>query len=164
MKPVLRISDANVKRPRDPACGLRAASLQLSAGRGYFHGTGQSDLRRAEWMTARVEAFRLPSASPAASHMVAKPPMSRDAEAKNLRLYDRRTIERNIKKGLITRKDYEKFLKSLEDAKEKGVMGGDVPEVEDQIEDDGVDDELDEDEPEEIAAAGETPPTGSNSH
>jgi len=90
--------------------------------------------------------------------------MSRDAEAKNLRLYDRRTIERNIKKGLITRKDYEKFLKSLEDAKEKGVMGGDVPEVEDQIEDDGLDDELDEDEPEEIAAAGETPPTGSNSH
>ena len=73
--------------------------------------------------------------------------MSRDAEAKNLRLYDRRTIERNIKKGLITRKDYEKFLKALEDAKDKGVMGTDVPEVEDQIDDDGVDDELDEDEP-----------------
>ena len=96
--------------------------------------------------------------------MVAKPPMSRDAEAKNLRLYDRRTIERNIKKGLITRKDYEKFLKSLEDAKEKGVMGTELPEVEDQIEDDGIDDELDEDEPEEIAAAGEPPPSGTNSH
>ncbi|HVN41567.1 MAG TPA: hypothetical protein VMT50_02205 [Steroidobacteraceae bacterium] len=90
--------------------------------------------------------------------------MSRDAEAKNLRLYDRRTIERNIKKGLITRKDYEKFLKSLEDAKEKGVMGGEVPEVEDLIDDEGADDELDENEPEEIAAAGETSPTGSNSH
>ena len=63
--------------------------------------------------------------------------MSRDAEAKNLRLYDRRTIERNIKKGLITRKDYEKFLKSLDDAKDKGVMGTELPEVEDQIEDDG---------------------------
>ncbi len=57
--------------------------------------------------------------------------MSRDAEAKNLRLYDRRTIERNIKKGLITRKDYEKFLKTLDDAKDKGVMGTEIPEVED---------------------------------
>jgi hypothetical protein len=45
--------------------------------------------------------------------------MSRDAAAKNARLYDRRTIERNIKKGLITRKDYEKHLKSLEDTKDK---------------------------------------------
>ncbi len=93
--------------------------------------------------------------------------MSRDAEAKNLRLYDRRTIERNIKKGLITRKDYEKFLKSLEDAKEKGVMGAEIPEVEDQIQDDGLDDdELDEDENDvdEVAAAGEPPPSGTNSH
>ena len=61
-------------------------------------------------------------------------------------------------------KDYEKFLKALEDAKEKGVMGTELPEVEDQIEDDGIDDELDEDEPEEIAAAGEPPPSGTNSH
>ena len=92
--------------------------------------------------------------------------MSRDAEAKNLRLYDRRTIERNIKKGLITRKDYEKFLKSLEDAKEKGVMGSEVPDVEDQIEDDGADDELDDDEndTDEVAAAGDPPPSGTNSH
>lgn len=93
--------------------------------------------------------------------------MSRDAEAKNLRLYDRRTIERNIKKGLITRKDYEKFLKALDDAKDKGVMGGEIPEVEDQIQDDGIDDdELDEDEndTDEIAAAGDPPPSGTNSH
>jgi hypothetical protein len=92
--------------------------------------------------------------------------MSRDAEAKNLRLYDRRTIERNIKKGLITRKDYDKFLKSLEDAKDKGVMGAEIPEVEDQIEDDGADDELDEDDnaTDEMAAAGEPPPSGTNSH
>jgi hypothetical protein len=89
--------------------------------------------------------------------------MSRDAEAKNLRLYDRRTIERNIKKGLITRKDYEKFLKSLDDAKDKGVMGGEVPEIEDQIEDE-ADDELDENEPDEMAAAGDPPPSGTNSH
>jgi len=143
-----------------PRGGLGAASLQLSARQGYFHG-GQADDQASRGSCTSLIST---AASPGPLHVVAKPPMSRDAEAKNLRLYDRRTIERNIKKGLITRKDYEKFLKSLEDAKEKGVMGGDVPEVEDQIEDDGVDDELDEDEPEEIAAAGETPPTGSNSH
>jgi len=57
--------------------------------------------------------------------------MSREADAKNLRLYDRRTIERNIKKGLITRKDYEKFLKSLDDAKEKGVIGEEEPSIDD---------------------------------
>jgi hypothetical protein len=49
--------------------------------------------------------------------------MSREADAKNLRLYDRRTIERNIKKGLISRKDYDKFLKSLDDVKDKGIQG-----------------------------------------
>jgi hypothetical protein len=79
--------------------------------------------------------------------------MSRDAEAKNLRLYDRRTIERNIKKGLITRKDYEKFLKALEDAKDKGVQG-------EEMLDDDEDDELGE--PSEEAAAAPAP--GSNSH
>lgn len=41
--------------------------------------------------------------------------MSRDEEAKNVRLFDRRVVERNIKKGLTTRKDYERYLKSLED-------------------------------------------------
>ena len=35
-----------------------------------------------------------------------------------------RTVERNIKKGLITRKDYEKHLKTLEDVADKGVYGG----------------------------------------
>jgi hypothetical protein len=33
-------------------------------------------------------------------------------------------VERNIKKGLITRKDYEKHLKSLDDVADKGVVGG----------------------------------------
>jgi hypothetical protein len=88
--------------------------------------------------------------------------MSRDAEAKNLRLYDRRTIERNIKKGLITRKDYEKFLKSLDDAKEKGVVGAEIPDVEedltDETDDEDIDDEADD------AVAAEPPPSGSNSH
>ena len=78
--------------------------------------------------------------------------MSRDAEAKNLRLYDRRTIERNIKKGLITRKDYEKFLKALDDAKDKGVIGEDEPDL-----DDDADDEVTD-------ATNDSPPSGLNSH
>jgi len=42
--------------------------------------------------------------------------MTRDEEAPDPRLFDRRIVERNIKRGLTTRKDYEKFLKSLPDA------------------------------------------------
>jgi hypothetical protein len=45
--------------------------------------------------------------------------MSKDEDAKDLRLFDNRTIERNIRKGLITRKDYEKHLKTLEDVTDK---------------------------------------------
>jgi hypothetical protein len=45
--------------------------------------------------------------------------MSREEEAKNLRLFDIRTLERNIRKGLITRKDYEKHVKGLEDVTDK---------------------------------------------
>ena len=48
--------------------------------------------------------------------------MTRDADAKNARLFDRRTVERNIKKGLVTRKDYEKHLKALADIAEKGMV------------------------------------------
>jgi hypothetical protein len=79
--------------------------------------------------------------------------MSRDAEAKTdpktARLYDKRTVERNIKKGLVSRKDYEKYLKSLEDAAEKGVLGGpenEPPELDEGPEesDDDSDDEADE--------------------
>ncbi len=100
--------------------------------------------------------------------------MSRDAEAKNLRLYDRRTIERNIKKGLITRKDYDKFLKALDDAKDKGVMGAEVPDDDDDDLDDaddvvaaeGAADDQDEgeDEADDEADVVEPSPTGSNSH
>jgi hypothetical protein len=50
--------------------------------------------------------------------------MSRDEAAKNDRLFDKRTVDRSIKKGLVTRKDYEKHLKNLEDVGPKGVFGG----------------------------------------
>jgi len=79
--------------------------------------------------------------------------MARDQDVRTSRLYDRRTVERNIKKGLITRKDYEKHLKSLEDVAGKGAYG----------EADPVDD--DDDEPEPAAAPEPTPDgtSGSNS-
>ena len=62
--------------------------------------------------------------------------MSRDAEAKPERLYDKRTVERSIKKGLLTRKDYDKHIKTLEDVSAKGVYGGDGPEGLDDVADD----------------------------
>jgi hypothetical protein len=46
------------------------------------------------------------------------------SDPKNPRLFDKRTVERNIKKGLITRKDYEKHLKTLDDVAGKGLYGG----------------------------------------
>jgi hypothetical protein len=45
--------------------------------------------------------------------------MNRDEDVKDVRLFDIRTVERNIKRGVITRKDYEKHLKSLADASDK---------------------------------------------
>jgi hypothetical protein len=42
--------------------------------------------------------------------------MTRDEEAPTPALFDRRIVERNIKRGLTTRKDYDKYLKSLADA------------------------------------------------
>ena len=56
--------------------------------------------------------------------------MARDQDVKTSRIYDRRTVERNIKKGLLTRKDYEKHLKSLDDVADKGVYGGTEPDDE----------------------------------
>jgi hypothetical protein len=53
--------------------------------------------------------------------------MSRDADAKIdpklARFFDKRTVERNIKKGLVSRKDYEKYLKTLDDVTNKGAYG-----------------------------------------
>jgi hypothetical protein len=45
--------------------------------------------------------------------------MNREEEVKDVRLFDLRTVERNIKRGLITRKEYERFLKSLGDSTDK---------------------------------------------
>jgi len=47
--------------------------------------------------------------------------MSREEEVKDARLFDLRTVERNIKRGVITRKDYERFLKSLPDASDNTI-------------------------------------------
>jgi hypothetical protein len=79
--------------------------------------------------------------------------MARDQDPKTARLYDRRTVERNIKKGLLTRKDYEKHLKSLDDVAEKGVYGGSEPE-DDTDADTGADDVIEQPgEPEPAAGA-----------
>ena len=55
-------------------------------------------------------------------------------DTKASRLYDKRTVERSIKKGLLGRKDYDKHLKALEDVADKGVFG--VPETESDTPDD----------------------------
>ena len=60
--------------------------------------------------------------------------MTRDEEAPDPILFDRRIVERNIKRGLITRKDYEKFLKSRPDvsdnirAADEATQAGSSPE------------------------------------
>jgi hypothetical protein len=72
--------------------------------------------------------------------------MSRDEEVKNARLFDRRVVERNIKKGLTTRKDYEKYLKSL------GDVAGNIASAEERAEDAADVDDEDEDEAEEERA------------
>ena len=64
--------------------------------------------------------------------------MTREADAKTERLFDKRTVDRTIKKGLITRKDYDKHLKALEDVANKGVFGG--PQDDDLDDDDDIDD------------------------
>jgi len=61
--------------------------------------------------------------------------MSRDEDVKNARLFDRRIVERNIKKGLITRKDYDKQLKSLVD------VSGNIASAEERVEDSADDDD-----------------------
>ena len=65
--------------------------------------------------------------------------MARD-DVKTARLFDRRTVERNIKKGLITRKDFEKHLKALEDVAPKGVFGGPQDDVDVEDDTDDTDD------------------------
>lgn len=76
--------------------------------------------------------------------------MTRDEEAaKDPSLFDRRIVERNIRRGVITRKDYNNFLKSLGDATDKVAPADHLPaDVEDDVEDDIEDDEADEVTPE----------------
>jgi hypothetical protein len=73
---------------------------------------------------------------------------SRDEDVKNPRLFDRRVVERNIKKGLITRKDYEKHLKSLSD------VAGNIASADERAEE-AIDD-IDDDEDDELES--ESPP------
>ena len=76
---------------------------------------------------------------------------TRDTDSKPQRQFDVRTVERNIKKGYFTRKDYEKYLKSLPDVAEK------VAPADEDLTDDLDDiDEVDEaDEPATTAAPSE---------
>jgi hypothetical protein len=79
--------------------------------------------------------------------------MARDQDPKTSRIYDRRTVDRSIKKGLLTRKDFEKHLKSLEDVADKGVYGTE-PEVDDDIDEgDAADETETETEPETSASS-----------
>jgi hypothetical protein len=79
--------------------------------------------------------------------------MARDQDPKTARIYDRRTVERNLKKGLLTRKDFEKHLKSLEDVADKGVYGGSEPEIDEDDDVDTGDSTEQPDEPEPAAGA-----------
>ncbi len=48
--------------------------------------------------------------------------MTKDKDPKDaheMHQFDTRILERNIKRGLISRKDYDKFLKSIPDSKDK---------------------------------------------
>lgn len=49
--------------------------------------------------------------------------MARETDSKTARQFDKRTVERSIKKGLISRKDYEKYLASLNDVADKATYG-----------------------------------------
>ena len=55
--------------------------------------------------------------------------MTREDSAPDPVLYDRRIVERNIKRGIITRKDYEKLLKSLSDSADKVRSSDEAPEA-----------------------------------
>jgi hypothetical protein len=63
--------------------------------------------------------------------------MTRDEEVLDPSLFDRRIVERNIKRGLITRKDYEKFLKAVPDAAAKVRSPDEIPESTSLAEDGG---------------------------
>jgi hypothetical protein len=64
-----------------------------------------------------------------------------DADKRD-RLFDLRTVERNIDNGLITREEYEEYLKGLDDAADKSLT------VEASFEVGVLDEDADEDEEE----------------
>ncbi len=55
--------------------------------------------------------------------------MTREEEVKDARLFDVRIVERNIKRGIISRKEYERFLKALPDVTDKVSAAAGEPEV-----------------------------------
>jgi hypothetical protein len=72
-------------------------------------------------------------------------------EALNPGLIDKRVVERNIKKGLVTRDSYEKYLGGLSDVAEqaetvKAKLGADEPEEIDEDLDDESEEETGDDE------------------
>lgn len=52
-------------------------------------------------------------------------PMSKET-ANDSRQWDVRYLERNLKRGVVSRKDYDKYLKSLPDAKDKAIRMADA--------------------------------------
>ena len=75
---------------------------------------------------------------------------------------DVRSLERDLKRGKMTRKEYDKALKGLPDVKAKAVSMADAPSVPDHmdragadVDDDDIDDEDDDVDGDDAAPAGE---------
>jgi hypothetical protein len=56
------------------------------------------------------------------------------------RFWDVRTLHRRLRRGQLSKKDYEKFLKSLPDVADKVAPPGDINDVDDDDDDDDDDD------------------------
>lgn len=73
--------------------------------------------------------------------------MRKDSTPRDM-LLDRRVVERNIRKGIVTREEYEAFLKALPDSTDNSeLIAARLGEDEEVLEDD-VDDEEETDEAE----------------
>lgn len=74
--------------------------------------------------------------------------MRKDSTPRDM-LLDRRVVERNIRKGIVTREEYEAFLKALPDATDNSeLIAAKLGEEEEEILEDDVDDEEEADEAE----------------
>jgi hypothetical protein len=83
-------------------------------------GTVISMLREGLQLPDRPETFPILDSWGAAIYI--RHAMSKDKDPKDAgepRIFDSRIVERNVKRGVISRKDYEKFLKGLPDLKDK---------------------------------------------